>query len=121
MFVSLSVCLYRRISLTTEPIEFSSTGKLLIGPGTILGESTTTLPREIAPRKKLPPPNFFFKFFLKKKEGGCLFFPQKTQRAQAPPPPPLMFFLLNSCLTLRGCNLWCPNPCQTIMHFKGKH
>ena len=32
--VCLSICLYRRISLTTEPIRFSYTGlQLLIGPG----------------------------------------------------------------------------------------
>ena len=31
----LSVCLYRRISLTGEPIWFSFTGKLLIGPGKV--------------------------------------------------------------------------------------
>ena len=41
LFVCLSVCLYRRISLTTEPKWFSFIGPLLIGPGmvyTILGD-----------------------------------------------------------------------------------
>ena len=54
VFVCLSVCLYRMISLTAEPIGFSLTGQLLIGPGKVLinlGEGTTTLQREIAPRK----------------------------------------------------------------------
>ena len=32
---TLSVCLYRRFSLTTEPIWFSFTDKLLLGPGKV--------------------------------------------------------------------------------------
>ena len=33
--VCLSVCLYRRISLTAEPIGFFLTGYILIGPGKV--------------------------------------------------------------------------------------
>ena len=35
MSVCLSVCLYRRISLTAEPIRFFFTGQLLKGPGKV--------------------------------------------------------------------------------------
>ena len=54
MFVCVCVCLYRKTSLTTEPIGFFFKGQLLIGL-VILGEGTTTLPKEIAPRKNNPP------------------------------------------------------------------
>ena len=52
LFVCVYVCLYRRISLTAKTIGFS------LGPGcvyNILVEGNTTLPREIAPRKKIIP------------------------------------------------------------------
>ena len=48
---SVFVCLYRRISLTANPIRFSFTVKLLIGSGQVythLRKVTITLLREIA-------------------------------------------------------------------------
>ena len=47
---------------------------------TIYRDGTSTLPREIAPGKKIPPPSFFFTYPLKKEILG----------GQLPPP---FFFL----------------------------
>ncbi len=50
----LSVCLYQRISLTAEPIQFYFTRQLLIGPGMVynyFGKVITALPIEIVPKK----------------------------------------------------------------------
>ena len=56
VFVFVSVCLYRRISLTAKPIGFSFTWIVSYVPGrfiTIWGEGTTTLPREITKKNRL--------------------------------------------------------------------
>ena len=53
VFLSYSVGLYRRILLTTEPIWFCFTMKLLLGPGKVFvyfWKGTYNLPREIVKR-----------------------------------------------------------------------
>ena len=48
--------LYQTISITAEPIWFSLTGLLFIGPGKVYNYSGEEIPpREITPRKKLTP------------------------------------------------------------------
>ena len=53
----MCVCVYRRISITTEPICFFFTAKNLIGKdkfSTSIGGGTSILPRNIALGKKSP-------------------------------------------------------------------
>ena len=64
MFVCVFVCLYRRISLTAEPIRFSFTGQLFIGPEKVynyLGEGYHHPPREIVNGKKWLTQNIIYK------------------------------------------------------------
>ena len=59
------VCLYQRISLTTEPIWFSLTGQLFIGPGKVYNYSGGGYhhpPKKIAPKNS--PLTIFFLLFL---------------------------------------------------------
>ena len=54
MSVCLFLCLYRMISLTAEPIGFALTRQLVLGSLLIiLGKGTSTIPRQIAPRKSM--------------------------------------------------------------------
>ena len=69
----MSVCFYQWISLTDEQIGFSFS-KVLGRFIPILGEGTTTIPREITPRKITlsPPPKIFYFFFLNIKKNWVM-------------------------------------------------
>ena len=66
-----------KISLTTRPIWFSFTVKILTGPGkvlTILGDGTSYLSRDIAPRKKIQNINTSVPNFRPKDAGDLIIF-----------------------------------------------
>ena len=76
MSICVSVCLYRRISLTAETIWFSFSMQFLIGPGKVInyyGKDKLSI-------KRLPPKiTFLFLFKTRIKNGGG--------KNSSPPPP----------------------------------
>ena len=62
MSVRPSVCLSLKISVTTEPIGFYSSGNIPTGPGVVLGYFLRGWDTPNPPKQKIPPPIFSFNY-----------------------------------------------------------